>query len=151
MLIVIYILLLAVIFALLLVFNKNRVSYQGKIDQPTVFLKPKKILGKLILPQNKDYFLNDYEKKFGREDLLGFTETENLIYIGKEHFKLTRLDDGFYIEDLNTKNGTKVNGADIRGLGKIKLRNGDQITLARIDIQYREETIINNEIPNKRS
>jgi hypothetical protein len=144
--IIIYILLLAIIFALLLVFYKKRVFYQRKIDQPTVLVKPRKLLGKLILPNNEDYVLHDYEKRFGREDLLGFTHSEDLLYIGKEHFKLTRLDDGFYIEDLNTKNGTKVNGEDIRGLGKIKLRNGDQITMARIKIYYQEKTI--NKIPN---
>ncbi|MDI9623377.1 MAG: FHA domain-containing protein [Methanothermobacter sp.] len=49
------------------------------------------------------------------------------------------MDDGCYIEDLDTKNGTKINGNEIKGLGKIKLENQDEILVAKtLPIKYLE-------------
>lgn len=128
-----------VITALILIVFIIRLRHAPKsklIDEETILMKPKKLLGRLILPNNEEFILKDYERKLGREDFLGYGD--DLLYISKEHFKLIRLDDGFYIEDLNTKNGTKINGEDIRGLGKIKLRNGDEIKLPGLKIYYLE-------------
>lgn len=128
-----------VITALILIVLIIRLRHAPKsklIDEETILIKPKKLLGRLILPNKEEFILKDYERKLGREDFLGYGD--DLLYISKEHFKLIRLDDGFYIEDLNTKNGTKINGEDIRGLGKIKLRNGDEIKLPGLKIYYLE-------------
>jgi pSer/pThr/pTyr-binding forkhead associated (FHA) protein len=84
--------------------------------------------------------INKYQKTIGRDDFLGFITGDDLLFIGKKHFMLTRLDDGFYIEDLNSKNGTKVNRRDIRGFGKIKLKNDDEITISDfLKLKYLEE------------
>jgi FHA domain len=137
--ITLFILAVVLIFIGGIIFFDRIYSTKRKIDQTTIIMRPHKLLGKLILPNGRDFVIKEYEKTLGREDFLGFTGADNLLFIGKKHFKLFKLDDGFYIEDLNTKNGTKINGGDIRGLGKIKLKNGDEITIARIKIRYSEE------------
>jgi pSer/pThr/pTyr-binding forkhead associated (FHA) protein len=118
-----------------------RSSHKTKINNTTVFLKPQKLLAKLIFSKDKVLKINKYQKTIGRDDFLGFLTGDDLLFIGKKHFMLTRLDDGFYIEDLNSKNGTKVNSRDIRGLGKIKLKNNDEITISDfLKLKYLEET-----------
>jgi pSer/pThr/pTyr-binding forkhead associated (FHA) protein len=100
----------------------------------------KKSLAKLSLKENYEFLIKEFEKIFGREDFLGMALTDDLLFIGKRHFKITKMDDGFYIEDLDTKNGTKLNGEEIRGSGKVKLENGDEILVAKIlNISYNEE------------
>jgi pSer/pThr/pTyr-binding forkhead associated (FHA) protein len=91
------------------------------------------------LPKDRHIIIEDYEKTFGREDFLGVLLPDDLVFIGKEHFKITRMDDGFYIEDLDTKNGTTINGNEIKGSGKIKLENRDEILVAKtLPIKYLE-------------
>jgi hypothetical protein len=126
------------LFVIVFLLKKRSNNNKSISEETTIIHKPKKILGKLVFPNNDEFILKDYEKKLGREDFQGHDDRDNLLYIGKEHFKLIRLDDGFYIEDLNTKNGTKINDEDIRGLGKIKLRHGDEIKVAKIKIYYKE-------------
>lgn len=107
--------------------------------------KPRKLLAKLVLPDNKELKINEYERIFGREDFVGSIVVDDLLFLGKQHFKLTFMDDGFYIQDLDTKNGTIVNGEEIKGMGKIKLRDKDEIILAKVfKIRYLE-----NESPIK--
>lgn len=132
-------LIIAVLFIIIL-YLRNRSTPRKLIsEETTIHLKPKKLLGRLIFPDSVEFILKDYERKFGREDFLGHDEGDSLSYIGKEHFKLTRFDDGFYMEDLNSKNGTKINDQDISGLGKIKLKDGDEIQVAKIKILYKED------------
>lgn len=126
---------------LALKYASMRSSNKNKINNTTIILKPKKLLAKLIFTENNILKIKDYQKIIGRDDFLGLMVTDDLLFVGKNHFKLTRLDDGFYIEDLNSKNGTQVNGKDIRGLGKIKLKNNDEISILHVlTLQYREET-----------
>lgn len=133
-----YALLIIIALLVILFFFKRSTPRKLISEETTILMKPKKLLGKLVFPNNDEFILKDYEKTLGREDFLGHNGGDDLLYIGKEHFKLTRLDDGFYIEDLNTKNGTKINGEDISGLGKIKLKDGDEIGIAGIKIHYME-------------
>lgn len=137
---IIFALLIIAVLFIIVLYLRNRSAPRKLIsEETTMHVKPKKLLGKLVFPNSGEFILKDYERKFGREDFLGLDDGDNLLYIGKEHFKLTRLDDGFYMEDLNSKNGTKINEQDINGLGKIKLKDGDEIKVARIKIIYRED------------
>lgn len=114
-------------------------SQRSKIKKTTIVNKPKKLFANLVLPRDRQILIEDYEKKFGREDFIGVLLPDDLLFIGKEHFKITRMDDGFYIEDLDTKNGTKINENEIKGLGKIKLENQDKILVAKtLPIKYLE-------------
>jgi predicted component of type VI protein secretion system len=84
--------------------------------------------------------IKEYERTFGREDFIGVAPADELMFIGKEHFKITREDDGYYLEDLNTKNGTSLDGENITGQGKRKLTEGDEIVVAKtLEIKYFED------------
>ena len=131
---------LAIIAALVVEYLYKKSLGKSNLSKTTMAQKPRRLLAKLILPDNKEFTINQYQRIFGREDFIGLLVVDDLLFIGKEHFKLTRMDDGFYIEDLNTKNGTIINGEDIQGLGKIKLKNNDEIAVAKIlSIHYFEE------------
>ena len=94
-------------------------------------------MAKLVLKENQEFIIKEFERVFGREDFIGVTGPDDLLYVGKEHFKITKQSDGYYIEDLNTKNGTQVNGEEIKGKGKRKLENEDNILVAQIlNIKY---------------
>lgn len=134
------------IIALLMVlfYFESRSSPKTKINQETIILKPQRLLAKLILPKDREMIVKDYELVLGREDFLGIDTPEKLMFIGKKHFKLTKLDDGFYIEDLKSKNGTMINNSQIKGLGNMKLKNGDIICVANVlKIVYIQETLKN--------
>jgi FHA domain len=94
-------------------------------------------MAKLVLKENQEFIIKEFMRVFGREDFIGVTGPDDLLYIGKEHFKITKQSDGYYIKDLNTKNGTQVNGKEIKGKGKWKLENEDNIVIAQIlNIKY---------------
>ncbi|MDP3065272.1 MAG: FHA domain-containing protein [Methanobacteriaceae archaeon] len=132
--------LLAIIAGLATEYIFRRYSTKSRFSKTTMVVKPRKMLARLTLPDGKHLNISKYNRVFGREDFLGLLVHEKLLYIGKEHFKMTRMDDGFYIEDLDTKNGTWVNGENIKGLRKIKLRHHDEIDVAHaLTIEYQEE------------
>jgi pSer/pThr/pTyr-binding forkhead associated (FHA) protein len=47
--------------------------------------------------------------------------------VSRSHARIVRKDDAYYISDLQSTNGTSVNGARISG--ETKLRHGDTIEL----------------------
>lgn len=107
--------------------------FKSKSLQETVTIKePRTALAKLILPDNREIKLTRDEKSFGREDFLGVISGDDLLFIGRRHFKIVVMDGEFYIEDLDTKNGTMLNGEEIKGLGRKKLKNGDEILAAKV-------------------
>lgn len=140
---IVYAIVAAVVAALLIKFIYDKYSAKSKMAQTTITppSETRKYLAKLVLKNKHEFLIKDYERIFGREDFLGTALTDDLMFIGKEHFKITKMDDGFYIEDLGTKNGTMVNGEDITGSGKVKLENEDEIMVAKtLKIRYYEET-----------
>ncbi|HET7091740.1 MAG TPA: FHA domain-containing protein [Anaerolineae bacterium] len=48
--------------------------------------------------------------------------------VSRRHVRIWRAEDGFYVEDLGSKNGTYVNG--IPATGRVKLQDGDEIQVA---------------------
>jgi FHA domain len=141
---VIYAALLAVIVGLVVEFIYKRYSAKSKMLKTTITppTNPIKHLAKLVLKEKHEILIKEYERLFGREDFIGLAEANDLLFVGKEHFKITRQDDGFYIEDLNTKNGTLLNNNQIKGLEKQKLVNGDEIIVAKtLKFIYFEENI----------
>ncbi len=131
---------MAIIAALVIELVYKKAAGKSNLSKTTIAQKPRKLLAKLVLPDNKEFIINQYERTFGREDFVGLLVMDDLLFIGKNHFNLTRMDDGFYIEDLETKNGTTINGEQINSLGKIKLRNKDKINVANVlTIEYIEQ------------
>lgn len=136
--------LMAIIAGLAIEYINRKFSAKSKMSQTTItpHKPPRKSLAKLVLKDKHEFLIKEYERIFGREDFLGVILTDNLLFIGKEHFKITRMNDGYYIEDLHTKNGTLLNGKDLKGLGKQRLKNNDKIMVAKtLDIRYSEENI----------
>ncbi|MGF7118535.1 FHA domain-containing protein [Methanobacterium oryzae] len=135
-----YAAIMAIIAGIIIEYFYRKYLHKSKFLRTTIVNKPRKLLAKLVLPDNKEFIINEYERTFGREDFVGTIIVDDLLFLGKQHFKLTLMDDGFYIEDLNTKNGTIVNGEEIKGMGKIKLRNQDEILVAKVlKLKYLEQ------------
>ena len=49
--------------------------------------------------------------------------------VSREHIRIFRADDGYYLEDLDSKNGTWVNGKQVKA-ATVPLRDGDEIQIA---------------------
>jgi len=48
--------------------------------------------------------------------------------VSRMHVRVSRGDDGFYVEDLGSKNGTYVNGLPVKD--RVRLQDGDEIQIA---------------------
>jgi hypothetical protein len=137
-----YAIILAIIAGLLIEFIYRRYSAKSKMLQTTMTppSESSKFMARLVLRENHEFLIKEYERTFGREDFIGVVPADELMFIGKEHFKISRDDDGYYIEDQNTKNGTSLDGEDIIGQGKRKLTDGDEIVVAKtLEIKYFED------------
>ena len=128
----IYTSIIVMVLIIAIIYFDNISLPKSKLNQETMVLKPHRRLAKLILPDGLEILVKDYELVLGRDDFIGSIPFEKLVFIGKKHCKLFKLDDGFYIEDLNSKNGTMINGSQINDLGKIKLKNNDEISIANV-------------------
>lgn len=136
-----YAVVFAIVAGVIIHYVYTRVVPKPKISQNTIDMKPRTVLAKLILPNNNEVRITEDEKIFGREDFLGVVSVDDLLFIGRKHFKIIRMDDGLCIEDLGTKNGTMLNGEEIKGLERRKLKDGDEILVAKVlKIKYVAES-----------
>lgn len=119
-----------------------KIKPEPKMLQKTIPARPRKVHAKLILPNNNEIKITDAEKIFGREDFMGVFPIDDLMVIGKKHLKIIKMLNGTYIEDLNSQNGTKLNGEEIKGLGRRNLNGGDEIMVANLlKTRYMEEEV----------
>ena len=56
--------------------------------------------------------------------------------IGKIHCEIVKEDGKYYIVDLNSKNGTYLNGVRLKSNNRYHLNNGDNIKLANVDGKF---------------
>lgn len=56
----------------------------------------------------------------------------DLIYISHQHLTIASEGGRYTVTDLDSLNGTRVNGVEIRGQGKKPLEDGDRITIAGV-------------------
>ena len=120
----------------------KKYSPQSKILKTTVTHSPDNNVSyaKLILPNNNNIIVDGAEKTIGREDFVGVISTDKLLYIGKDHLKIIKDGDNFYIQDLNTKNGTEINSEKLIGNEKKLLNSGDEIMVGKtLNITYKEK------------
>ena len=139
---IVYAAIMAIIVGLIIEFIYRKYSDKSKMAQTTMVppTKPRVSFARLVLKDKNEFLIKEYERTFGREDFIGVTIVDDLMFIGKKHFKISKKDDGFYIEDLGTKNGTMLNGEEIGGKGPIKLKNEDEIIVAKsLKIKYYED------------
>jgi len=57
--------------------------------------------------------------------------------VSRQHIKLKLVKDRLFIEDMNTTNGTTVNGQSIDQKGAVTMNNGDQIILGSVVLRLR--------------
>jgi uncharacterized membrane protein YraQ (UPF0718 family) len=107
----------------------RRYSPQSKILKTTVTHTPTNNVSfaQLILPNNNNIIVDGAERIIGREDFVGVVSTDKLLFIGKDHFKVIKKPGGFYIQDMNTKNGTQINGEEVGGKNQKPINSGDEI------------------------
>lgn len=141
---IVYAGIMAIIAGLIIEYIYRKYSAKSKMAMTTVTPPQNSHVSfaKLVLKDKHEFLIQEYERIFGREDFLGVLVVDDLMFIGKKHFKISRMEDGFYIEDLGTKNGTMLNGAEIKDKRKVKLENKDEILVAKVlNIKYYQESI----------
>lgn len=81
------------------------------------------------------------EKKmaiFGREEHVDFQILSDSL-VSREHFGIERDENGnFVIIDLGSSNGTFLNGNKLEANEVTILKNGDKITIGRMNLEYRQ-------------
>jgi len=87
---------------------------------------------KLILPNGVNINIYDDPKVIGRAELARALGLDDLGLISRRHFEVKVDDSMFYIEDLGSANGTRLNNRDISGKGPVKLDDGDVIKPAGV-------------------
>ena len=133
---------MAVIVGLLVDWIYRKYSPQSKILKTTMTHNPSNniSLAKLILPNNNNIVVDGAERVVGREDFVGIISTDKLLYIGKNHLKITKDGDNFYIQDLHTKNGTSINGEKLSGNERKLLSSGDEVEVGKtVKIYYQKK------------
>lgn len=72
--------------------------------------------------------------------IVGKSQTANIVienrYVSRRHLRITKENGEYYIEDLESKNGTKLNGELLLPGEKAQLEIGDTITLALTDVIF---------------
>ncbi|NQY99537.1 MAG: FHA domain-containing protein [Bdellovibrionales bacterium] len=58
----------------------------------------------------------------------------NDSHVSRNHFKITREQDQFFLQDLGSANGTELNGESLKPNNKVKLISGDLIQIMDINI-----------------
>ena len=56
--------------------------------------------------------------------------------VSRRHFRLSRMGDQFYIEDLGSVNGTVINGQRLTPHNQHPLRAGDRIALGKMELAF---------------
>lgn len=98
--------------------SNSTVLIEEEITYPTIEFPSKK--AKI----NKSSFL------IGRSEALTDLSFPEVLSIGRIHAEVVMESDEYYIIDLNTKNGTYINGHKIESQKKCKIKMGDEIKLA---------------------
>ncbi|KAF5436444.1 Forkhead associated (FHA) domain, binds pSer, pThr, pTyr [Candidatus Methanophagaceae archaeon] len=129
----------AIVAGVLIHYFQLKIAHKPKISQDTVTIESKAVLATLILPNDHEIRITEKETVFGREDFTGVVSVDNLLFIGRKHFKILRQNDGLYIQDLGTKNGTMLNGDALQQTESRKLKAGDNILVANVvEVNYVE-------------
>ena len=61
--------------------------------------------------------------------------------VGRMHAEISRSGDGFFIRDLNSRNGTMLNGRLLPPNELTPLNDGDKVSLAKFELDVRVNEI----------
>jgi hypothetical protein len=105
------------------------------IPQPSIA----KVQRMLLLPDGSEIAI-ETRKSIGRLDLTRCTDPTQIRWISRQHFEIFQENGTYYIEDEQSANGTKLNGAEIRQQGKQPLKDKDEIIVGdAIKLVYKEK------------
>ncbi len=109
------------------------------LDQPTVLLSQatEECGGKLLYEGNgseQDYVLSKEVFRIGSQDESNDAVLHSAV-VSRHHARITKTNGDYFIEDLNSRNGTYVNGKMLSYRENVKLKRMDVITFA--DVVYR--------------
>lgn len=130
-------------------YKKKDYEYTPQKSKAEETCKPNNRIDSTVLLNPKE---NYYECRLEPEDkgaygviditevpfLIGKQESNVDYFLNKEvvsryHVKITKEEEGYYITDLNSTNGTSLNGNPMSCYLRHKLTNGDKISIAGID------------------
>ena len=70
-------------------------------------------------------------------------------HVSRKHFELARTNEGFYITDLGSSNGTKINGQTIPPHEPTRVESGDEIVIKNIEMAFEiRDTGFNHRVDN---
>ncbi len=95
----------------------------------------------LLLPDNSAILLPPAGRWIGRHDFSGKVSESIIQQISREHLFIGIENSAFFIEDHNSTNGTRLNGAEISGTGRHPLRDGDTVELGGV-VSLRFRTVV---------
>ncbi len=90
-------------------------------EHPTLVITKGKQSGQQLV-------VNDEALVIGRDAVCNMVLAEQQV--SRQHIKVKRIDTAYYIEDIESKNGTWVNGEQLKG--ERLLADGDEIDLAQV-------------------
>ena len=100
---------------------------EAETQEPSEALSPGTASARIALPNGMEIQLDGSSRVLGRSDLARALSLDELGLISRRHFEVKSEDEQFYIEDLGSANGTRLNGEDISGKGPVSLNDDDVI------------------------
>ena len=104
----------------------------------TVFWDTEKeeAVGMLVDKKGREYRLDHYPYVIGKmPDMADMILKDKTV--SRIHARISREDNGVYIEDCNSTNGTFLNGVQLYGNEKMPLSKDDEIEIGRVKLEYR--------------
>jgi hypothetical protein len=100
---------------------------ESEFEVPSAVLPSVALSAKIALPNGLEIQIAGKSRVIGRVELARALGLDELGLISRRHFEVRSECEQFYIEDLGSANGTRLNGADIKGKGPVSLNNDDVI------------------------
>ena len=79
----------------------------------------------------EDFALHDFSLKIGRSHASDLVIDDSTV--SRNHAQINLLEDGFYIRDLGSTNGTCINGAKLTPFEASKISSGDSLTFGKLE------------------
>lgn len=86
----------------------------------------------LELPNGQSLPIASVSREFGRDDFINIMGKDMAQYISSRHFRIYFSAGQWYVEDLNSTNGTLVDGQQIKGKGPVPIKPGSVISPAGV-------------------
>lgn len=87
---------------------------------------------KFVTPDGRQVPLSGSGGMIGRNDFRSCIMPDKAGQVSRDHFRIYCEKGDYYIEDVNSMNGTRLNGSRITGKGRFQLKEGDVIELADV-------------------